>query len=483
MSNKPDPMSPEASPGSVGKAFGGRRLNNMPLVIGGLILALFVAIIAYVAYGRRQVQEAPQATEQQKSKGVSTSAFAKAIVGDHVSGQIPAQQPQPPQVPADGKLLVERPSDADKPPSPPPLADAKPQLGQEQDRQILMGRGDARPNGLAGGRQSEQRQAQFEKAVQVRTTAVNLAGLRSNNRAGSADTSSLGASGNREADLARIAEVRRRAAAVQSTDPTAAYKARLAEAQATVASGGMGAGTGSPGLMQVASTSGRNDVNQFSGNASSRWKLPNKLEDSAPYTLIAGASIIPGTLISGIDSTLPGPIWGQVAQDICDSATGQHLLIPQGTRVGGAYSSDVVYGQANVLTGWQRLIFPNGKTLDLGSMAGSDQAGYSGFNDQVDNHYFRIFGSAFLMSGITAGVAMSQTSQTSTNGTVSARTAMTEALGQQLGQASAQMISKNLNIAPTLKIRPGYRFNIMVTKDIVFDQPYKKFGCMAKGNS
>ena len=126
---------------------------------------------------------------------------------------------------------------------------------------------------------------------------------------------------------------------------------------------------------------------------------------------------------------------------------------------------------------WQRIIFPDGKTLDIGSMPGADAAGFSGYKDRVNNHFWRVFGSAFLMSGIVAGVNLSQDNDDS--GSLSDRQrasdAMSEALGQQLGQAMSQMIMKNLNIAPTLEIRPGYRFNVIATKDLSFGGSYVAF--------
>lgn len=166
----------------------------------------------------------------------------------------------------------------------------------------------------------------------------------------------------------------------------------------------------------------------------------------------------------------------QVSQDVYDTPTGRHLLIPQGSRLVGSYSSDVAYGQSRVLVAWQRIVFPDGKAMDIGSMPGGDQAGYSGFKDKVNNHYFRLFGSALLMSAVTAGVALSQEDDNEGFGSeTTASSAMSEALGQQLGQVTAQLISKNLNIAPTLEIRPGFRFNVIVTKDLTFSKPYKSF--------
>lgn len=207
-----------------------------------------------------------------------------------------------------------------------------------------------------------------------------------------------------------------------------------------------------------------------------RWKLDSQPEaPRSPFELRAGF-VVPATLISGINSELPGQIMAQVSQNVYDTPTGKHLLIPQGSRLVGMYSSDVAYGQSRVLIAWQRIVFPDGKAMDIGSMPGGDSAGYAGFKDKVNNHYFRVFASAFLMSGVTAGIAMSQDDgSNSVNGRPTASSAMSEALGQQLGQVTAQMIAKNLNIAPTLEIRPGYRFNVIVTKDMTFSKPYRSF--------
>ncbi|MBU0801490.1 MAG: conjugal transfer protein TrbI, partial [Alphaproteobacteria bacterium] len=120
----------------------------------------------------------------------------------------------------------------------------------------------------------------------------------------------------------------------------------------------------------------------------------------------------------------------------------------------------------------------DGKALDIGSMQGADQGGYAGYKDKVNNHFMRVFGSAFLMSGIVAGVSLSQDQESgSDSGTDRQRAsdAMSEALGQQLGQAMTQMLMKNLNIAPTIEIRTGYRFNVIVNKDLTFNKPYQSF--------
>ena len=148
-------------------------------------------------------------------------------------------------------------------------------------------------------------------------------------------------------------------------DPTAAYKARLATLQISGIGGAGGGASSSPQLLQTATASGRNNIAQFgngssgsgSGEQSDRWQLDSRLEaPRSPFELRAGF-VIPGTLISGINSELPGQLMAQVAQNVYDTPTGKHLLIPQGSRLVGRYSSDVAYGQARVLVAWQRIVF------------------------------------------------------------------------------------------------------------------------------
>ncbi|HAU0967557.1 TPA: TrbI/VirB10 family protein [Legionella pneumophila] len=210
----------------------------------------------------------------------------------------------------------------------------------------------------------------------------------------------------------------------------------------------------------------------------SRWHLNSKLENpNSRYELRAGG-VIPGVMVSGISSELPGQIIGQVSQNVYDTATGRFLLIPQGTKLIGIYSSDVGFGQNSVLVAWQRLVFPDGKALDIGSMPGADSAGYGGFRDQVDHHYARIYGSALLMSGIVAGITYSQSANQSNQIGYNQPTAgnvLSQALGQQLGEVTSQLVSKNLNVSPTIHVRPGYRFNVIVVKDLTFKQPYRQF--------
>jgi type IV secretion system protein VirB10 len=192
-----------------------------------------------------------------------------------------------------------------------------------------------------------------------------------------------------------------------------------------------------------------------------------------PYEVKAG-TIIPAVLLTGVNSDLPGQLIAQVREPVFDTETGQHLLIPQGARLIGLYDHQVVYGQERVLVTWKRVIFPNGASLSLkDGMPGTDATGAAGFHDEVNHHLVRVFGSALLLSVISAGVQLSQIPEFGRGfGGPTAGNVLGAAVGQELGQTSAELIRRGMTIAPTLAIRPGYAFNVMVTQDLVFPGPY-----------
>lgn len=185
-----------------------------------------------------------------------------------------------------------------------------------------------------------------------------------------------------------------------------------------------------------------------------------------PNVEIKAGTVIPGVMISGINSDLPGQIIGQVRQAVYDSATGQNILIPPGARLVGSYDSGITLGQSRALVAWQRIIYPDGSSISLDNMPGADRSGYAGFNDKVNNHYARLFGNAIFLSAFSAGIQLSQP-QASNGENISSSQTMAAALGQQLGQLGMKMTERNMDIQPTIEIRPGYQFNIMVTKDII----------------
>jgi type IV secretion system protein VirB10 len=462
-----DQMSPDASPSASSKKTGVRRVNNMPIVIGVTIVALFLGLIGMVAV-KRDNETKVNHDAVVTGKGGDSSLMAAEIVGGHSEGVIQESKPEQlvlpagdPAAEASNGVPVVRVDNPDAPPAPPRDSSGSGMPADPEDAQL---------------RQSKMQA--FQNAVGAKT-AIQLPDM---SQVGT-NTNANSEPKNRDEMLDRIAQVRRQIDQQRATDPNAAYQAQLRQVQGSNSGGGgMGGSrsTGSAGMMLASapSSSGK-DYGEFDSNGKKdRWALDAKMEaPTSPFQIRAGA-VIPGIMLSGINSDLPGQIMAQVSQNVYDTATGRHLLIPQGTRMIGSYSSDVAFGQEGVLIAWQRLVFPDGKALDIGSMPGADMAGYSGFRDQVDNHLWRIYGSALFMAGITAGASMA-TDQGQNSGTgyqqPSVSSELSSALGQQLGQVSAQIVSKNLNVAPTLKIRPGYRFNIVTVKDVTFTKAYQSF--------
>lgn len=194
--------------------------------------------------------------------------------------------------------------------------------------------------------------------------------------------------------------------------------------------------------------------------------LNKMLQDPfSKYQLLAG-TIIPGVMITGINSDLPGQIMGQVSQNIFDTITGRYLLIPQGTKIIGVYDSKITFGQERVLVVWNRLIFPNGKSIGLGNMAGVDVSGYTGLHDKVDNHDGRI-ATAVIVGSLFSAAAVMATAESKT--TFISNTG--SGIAEGVNNTADKLLEKNLNIQPTIIIRPGYQFNIFLNKDVILE-PY-----------
>ncbi len=199
-------------------------------------------------------------------------------------------------------------------------------------------------------------------------------------------------------------------------------------------------------------------------------QIKAKLQSAvSPYTVNAG-SIVPASLVTGINSDLPGQMIARVRRNVFDSKTGQYLLIPQGATLLGTYDSQVAYGQSRILIVWSRIVFPNGTSFDLRGMPGVDLAGMAGLKDQVNNHYMRVFGSALMFSVFGALGQLSQPQ--SNNNQLSNQQLIYGAIGQQLSQTATQMVAKNMNIQPTLAIRPGANFNVLLSRDMVLSGAY-----------
>src|SRR5229473_3605658 len=164
------------------------------------------------------------------------------------------------------------------------------------------------------------------------------------------------------------------------------------------------------------------------------------------------------------------PFTAQVTENVFDSPTGRFLLVPQGARLIGIYDSQVAFAQSRVLLVWTRLIMPNGRSIVLERQPGADTAGYAGLEDEVDNHWGALFKAALLSTLLGVGSELGSTTGTGTNSDVI--TALRRGSSDSLNQTGQKVVQRNLNIQPTLTIRPGFPVRVIVNRDLVLE-PYK----------
>jgi type IV secretion system protein VirB10 len=392
---------------------GVRRVNNVPLLIVGGVMTVFVVLVALVALQRGRPSE-PAPTPVSGALPENSRLLEQMLAGGPTAGLVPDPDAQvAPSFP------VARVADPALPPLPDRHAEgAAPGAGEE--------------DAMAG-----ERMKLFQSALHART-ALATAGA-STSASASMPAGKGGPSDDASAPAGDTADAAPRVPVHADGDYTAFDDARAR------------------------------------ASGADRWRLESRVEAPRTAFELRAGSVIPATMISGIHSELPGQIVAQVSQDVFDTATGSHRLVPQGARLVGRYSHKVIEGQSRVLVAWQRIVFPDGKALDIGAMEGVDAAGYAGFNDKVDRHYLRTFASAVLMSGITTGLTSSAIRPSDDPFASSSPVMLRENLARQIGEVATKMLERNMSYAPELTIRPGYRFNVMAVKDLTFSQPYKPF--------
>lgn len=182
----------------------------------------------------------------------------------------------------------------------------------------------------------------------------------------------------------------------------------------------------------------------------------------SPYVLQAGA-VIPAALVTGLRADLPGQVVAQVTQGVFDSPTGRHLLIPQGSRLIGQYDAEVGFGQERVLLVWERLIFPDGRSILLDRQPGADAQGYAGLQDRVDNHWGRLFRAGILSTLLGIGAELGSDSDSDI-----AR-AIRDGAQRSIGDAGQEVVRRQLEVRPTLTIRPGFPLRVVVTRDLYLE--------------
>jgi type IV secretion system protein VirB10 len=189
---------------------------------------------------------------------------------------------------------------------------------------------------------------------------------------------------------------------------------------------------------------------------------PHAVVDApSPYTLSAG-SIISASLITGLNSDLPGMVTAQVTENGFDTATGRILLVPQGSRLVGNYDSVVAFGQKRALVVWQRLIFPDGSSIFLDNAPASDLAGYAGLSDRIDRHSWQLLKGVALSSLLGVGTEITFGRNQS-----SLIDAVRDSVQQSAARAGNELVSRNLEVQPTIKVRPGWPLRVLVHKDLV----------------
>ena len=181
----------------------------------------------------------------------------------------------------------------------------------------------------------------------------------------------------------------------------------------------------------------------------------------SPYTLSAG-SVIAGSLITGLNSDLPGLVTAQVTENVYDSVIGRTLLLPQGSRLVGSYDSVVAFGQSRALLVWQRIIMPDGSSVQIDNAPATDASGYAGLADKVDRHTWQLIKGVALSTLLGVGTELTFGSNES-----DLVRALRESTQQNASQAGQQLVTKNLAVQPTIKVRPGWPLRIIVHKDLV----------------
>ena len=411
------------------KGKGVRRLNRVPLLVVGVLVLLAVLGVTYTFF-QRQAQNA----------GPSKAAIEAPKVADQAHPPVRPGRDDfvPPTMPTDaGPVPTDQPARAGTAGQPHAVAVAGPPSEAMQARMRML------------ERVEEKRFAQLDAALSADAGVQAFGQDRKRSAGGS----------------------QQQAAAGTPATPGLPDPSQLM-GQYAAAAGGMGMG-GAGGMGGMGGQGGdpnkQAEKRAFLAQTSEAdvYLKATRQAGISPALEVKAGTVIPGVMIGGINSDLPGQIIGQVRENVYDSATGQNLLIPAGARLIGTYDNGVTLGQSRVLVAWTRVIYPDGSSLSLSTMPGADQSGYAGFNDKVNNHYWRIFGNGLMLSLFSAGVQLSQPQSNGSQNGYDSQQIIAGALGQQMGQLGMEMTRRNLDIQPTLEIRPGYMFNVMVTKDII----------------
>ncbi len=225
-----------------------------------------------------------------------------------------------------------------------------------------------------------------------------------------------------------------------------------------------------PAAADVQPSNGQGGKRQFLAGARADDYLASPLRPPlSPWEVKAG-TVIPAALITAINSDLPGEIIAQVTEPVYDHVTGRTVLIPQGARLIGQYDSQIAYGQERALIAWNRIVMPDGRSINIGSMSGADLTGAAGLKDQVDGHFWQLARGIALSTVFSVGAASAQDASARSSGDLVLNSATS---GVSLGaeQVGQQITQRDLNRQPTIRVRAGWPLRILVSKDLIL-APY-----------
>jgi type IV secretory pathway VirB10-like protein len=438
MSEAPD--NPDRSPGLLTspptRGPGVRRLNRLPILFGAGAAMLVVAAIGYTYRERlmQSVANAQQAVSHKPEPASGAAVLSNAPIAGEVKPAV-ANMPLPPRKGMPPTRPIQQ--------SPATLSDSGGSPAQEEDE--------------ATKARHEAWQAYYQQRAQLQKERLTAAT--------SAMTADTALNQNQGGQQPATASGTPSVPAMPMPEGSANGVGAPSPAGMTYP-GGFSLPTYPPAQVDASAQREKQAfLNQAGDVTGSSDDLQATLRDpSSPYLVMAGTAI-PAVMVGGINSDLPGMVIGQVAENVYDTATGRFLLIPQGSRLIGAYDNMVSNGQTRVGVIWNRVIFPDTESIDLGSMEGADQGGYAGFHDQVNTHFWSKIGSAILISIAGAGVQLSQP-QAVNGQNYNSQQIAAAALGQQFGELGQEYARAGLSIPNTLEIRPGYRFVVMVNKDM-----------------
>lgn len=282
-------------------------------------------------------------------------------------------------------------------------------------------------------------------------------------------------------DQAALAERQRLAQQAQKAREAGVFfQIATRPALAATSSAGQGAGIATSGELPPTADANRLNLDPERDQNNQQRKLdflnqpveksiynPHALQTPAsPHQVMAG-SIIAASLVTGLNSDLPGLVVAQVTENVYDSVTGRTLLIPQGARLIGSYDSVIAFGQSRALLVWRRIVLPDGSSIQIDNLPATDAAGYAGLEDEVDFHTWRLIKGVVLSTLLGVGTELSLGGEES-----DLVRALRESTQQNANRAGQRITERNLNIQPTITVRPGWPLRVIVHKDLVL-RPYR----------